>query len=140
MTSSLTTSVVAFFSFALSIFILNYQHDSARHKYHSTVDCLACKKYTLQSEIHHGYRSLSANTAGVEIALIRLSGLGKKLSGQVDRPTEVIRCPDKSLSLSRRTTCTEPVDSYMARSDPLRMITNINLHSFPALQTAPNNT
>ena len=29
--------------------------------------------------------------AGVEIALIRLSGLSKNLSGQVDRPTEVIR-------------------------------------------------
>ena len=29
--------------------------------------------------------------AGVEIALIRLSGLSKKLSGQVDRPGEVIR-------------------------------------------------
>ena len=29
--------------------------------------------------------------AGVEIALIRLSGLSKKLSGQVDRPAEVIR-------------------------------------------------
>ena len=28
---------------------------------------------------------------GVEIALIRLSGLSKKLSGQVDRPAEVIR-------------------------------------------------
>ena len=29
--------------------------------------------------------------SGVEIALIRLSGLNKKLSGQVDPPTEVIR-------------------------------------------------
>ena len=29
--------------------------------------------------------------SGVEIALIRLSGLSKKLSGQVDRPAEVIR-------------------------------------------------
>ena len=28
---------------------------------------------------------------GVKIALIRLSGLSKNLSGEVDRPTEVIR-------------------------------------------------
>ena len=28
---------------------------------------------------------------GVEIALIRLSGLSKNVSGQVDRPAEVIR-------------------------------------------------
>ena len=94
-TAQLTTSVVAFFSFALSIFILNYQQDSARHKYHSTVDCLACKKYTLQSEIHHGYKLIGdyppTQQGFDEIALIRLSGLGKNLSGQVDRPTEVIR-------------------------------------------------
>ena len=34
--------------------------------------------------------------AGVEIALIRLSGLSKKLSGQVDRPAEVIRRTSES--------------------------------------------
>ena len=39
-----------------------------------------------------GYLAISdVITSGVEIALIRLSGLSKNLSGQVDCPTEVIR-------------------------------------------------
>ena len=37
------------------------------------------------------YHFLDGTITGVEIALIRLSGLSKKLSGQVDRPAEVIR-------------------------------------------------
>ena len=41
-------------------------------------------RQTRASKNHHTY-------TGVEIALIRLSGLIKKLSGQVDRPAEVIR-------------------------------------------------
>ena len=32
-----------------------------------------------------------SNSSGVEIALIRLSGLSKYVAGQVDCPTEVIR-------------------------------------------------
>ena len=39
-----------------------------------------------------GWLKVAVNiVAGVEIALIRLSGLSKNLSGQVDCPTEVIR-------------------------------------------------
>ena len=34
---------------------------------------------------------LTLTVTGVEIELIRLSGLSKKFSGQVDRPAEVIR-------------------------------------------------
>ena len=52
------------------------------------------KKTAIQAD--PDYKNTSGQGAerystGVEIALIRLSGLSKKLSGQVDRPTEVIR-------------------------------------------------
>ena len=37
-------------------------------------------------QLHRQMKMAASLTPGVEIALIRLSGLSKKLSGQVDRP------------------------------------------------------
>ena len=49
----------------------------------------ACTMYSAQK--FHFANLVYYRYSGVEIALIRLSGLSKNVSGQVDCPTEVIR-------------------------------------------------
>ena len=75
-------------SYHWSSISLSQHNQREQRKIHNAIGEVSKGDCIIMGDFNHG--NIKWDT-GVEIALIRLSGLSKKLSGQVDRPAEVIR-------------------------------------------------